>query len=83
MNGLLWAAISNARRDRLSEGFGVRQVVWMHSHLDFDVAMSQGINQPQWAANAIADGLSVRAAVQCQLPADELSSIESSSSQVG
>ena len=50
-NGLLWQAINSAREQRLAQGFGFLEVVWIKSHLTLESAVNAGYPWQWWLAN--------------------------------
>ena len=71
-NGLLWQAINQAKQQRINEGRGCLELVWIESHQSFEEAINRGWSPVQWTANWYADALAGKAAQQYQLGGDEI-----------
>ena len=71
-NGLLWQAINVARQERLAEGRGHIELVWIESHQSLEQAVNSGWSVFQWTANWYADKLADKAAKRYQLQQTKL-----------
>ena len=69
-NGLLWQAINSAREQRLAQGFGFLEVVWIKSHLTLESAVNAGYPWQWWLANWYADRLADAAAEKVEVHSD-------------
>ena len=74
-NGLLWQAINIARQERLAEGRGHIELVWIESHQSLEHAVNSGWSILQWTANWYADKLADKAAKRYQLAEDHIEKI--------
>ena len=71
-NGLLWQAINSAREQRLAQGHGFLEVVWIKSHLTLESAVNAGFPWQWWLANWFADQLADAAAERFAVHSDSL-----------
>ena len=73
-NGLLWQAINQAKQQRLDEGRGWLELVWIESHQTFEQAVNRGWSPVQWTANWYADSLADKATQLYQLDPNTIES---------
>ena len=69
-NGLLWQAINSAREQRLTQGCGFLEVVWIKSHLTIESAVNAGYPWQWWLVNWYADQLADAAAERVAVHSD-------------
>ena len=67
---MLWQAINSAREQRLTQGYGFLEVVWIKSHLTLESAVNAGYPWQWWLANWYADQLADAAAERVAVHSD-------------
>ena len=70
-NGLLWHAVNQARKERIANGQGVFEIVWMPSHRTFEYCSNLNYPPIYWYANQLADKLASQAAVRYAISSGE------------
>ena len=67
---MFWQAINSAREQRLAQGHGFLEVVWIKSHLTLERAVNAGYPWQWWLANWYADQLADAAAERAAVHSD-------------